>query len=84
MKKGPLYCWGNDKSLGTMHNPSADGISVIQFLYSSSILCHCIDEESKVFINIFSCNKFDAEKAKMFALRATGGNIASLHNITRK
>ena len=84
MTKGPNYVWGNDKDLGTMHDPSADGISCIQFIMSSSILCHCIDEEGKVFVNIFSCKKFDADKAQKCAEKAIGGKLVAIHNIIRK
>jgi S-adenosylmethionine/arginine decarboxylase-like enzyme len=83
MKRGPRYVWGNDKSLGTMHNPKADGISCIQFLYSSSILVHAIDELGKVFINVFSCQEFDSEKVRQFALATFGGRLAAFHNIKR-
>jgi len=84
MTRGPIYLWGNDKSLGTMHNPKADGISCIQFLYTSSITMHCIDELGKIFINVFSCQTFDADKVKEFVLDTFGGDIVSFRNIKRK
>ena len=84
MTRGPIYLWGNDKSLGTMHDPKADGISVCQFLHSSSITIHSIDEFNKVFINVFSCKNFDIEKVRKFTEENVGGTIVSLHNIKRK
>jgi S-adenosylmethionine decarboxylase len=84
MKKGPNYVWGDDNELGTMHNPKADGISCIQFLYSSSITMHCIDELQKAFLNVFSCQEFDADKVKKFAEDNIGGTVVSFHNIIRK
>jgi S-adenosylmethionine/arginine decarboxylase-like enzyme len=84
MKRGPNYVWGDDKSLGTMHNPKADGISCIQFLYTSSITIHAIDELQKVFVNIFSCHDFDAEVAKNFVLKNVGGQLASFTNLKRR
>lgn len=84
MVRGPVKIWGNNKELGTMHDPKADGLSCIQFIMTSSILCHAIDELNKVFINIFSCEEFDSDKAEKFALDWFGGKIVAKHNITRK
>jgi len=84
MKKGPIYVWGDDKSLGTMHNPKADGISCVQFLYTSSITIHALDELQKVFVNIFSCRQFDADKAMKFTMQHIGGDLARFHNIKRQ
>lgn len=83
MQRGPLYEWGSEEELAKYKNPKVDGISVCQFLYESSIVVHCIDELGKIFVNIFSCKKFDAEKAKAFCLKEWGGNIATEHNIIR-
>jgi S-adenosylmethionine/arginine decarboxylase-like enzyme len=84
MRKGPNYIWGEEKKLTAYKNPKVDGLSCIQFLYSSSIVLHAIDELGKVFINIFSCKKFDAEHAKNFAIENFGGTVVSYHNIIRK
>jgi len=83
MQRGPVYAWGDDEDLGTMHNPKADGLSCIQFLYSSSIVVHAIDELGKVFVNVFSCKNFDQEKVLRFALATFGGRVAAFHNIKR-
>ena len=85
MVKGPIYTWGAEKELGEYPSkPKFDGISCVQFLHSSSITIHALDEIGKVFVNIFSCNNFSSEKAKKFTLEHFGGNIVSQHNIIRK
>ena len=83
MKRGPNYTWGDDKDLGTMHNPKADGLSCCQFLYSSSIIVHALDELGKVFINVFSCQTFDPEKVLRFAQATFAGRVAAFHNLKR-
>lgn len=83
MKRGPIYVWGNDESLGTMHNPKADGISCVQFLYSSSITIHAIDELGKVFVNVFSCRKFDPDIVRRMVLDTFGGKIVGYHVLRR-
>lgn len=85
MKRGPIYVWGEEKQLGTHpDNPKIDGISCVQFLYSSSITIHALDELNKIFVNIFSCKEFDAEKAKDFTLETFQGDVVSFRNIVRK
>jgi S-adenosylmethionine decarboxylase len=84
MKKGPLHSWGSNTDLDAYKNPKVDGISAIQFLYTSNITVHCIEELGKVFINVFSCRNFDIEKVKSFSSKVWGGKIVSEHNIVRK
>lgn len=84
MTKGPIYLWGDNKALGTMNDPKADGISVCQFLHSSSITIHAIDEFKKVFINVFSCKSFPADTVREFAEENVGGTIVSFHVFKRK
>lgn len=63
MKKyGPLYIkrfpggelWG-------------EGYSFFQFITTSSITGHFIESDRIAFLDIFSCNRFDSKKAKLFA-----------------
>jgi S-adenosylmethionine/arginine decarboxylase-like enzyme len=42
------------------------GYSFLQFLTTSSIAGHFIDEGAIAFINIFSCKEYDAERATRF------------------
>lgn len=86
-KYAPNYIWGEEKELHKTKKKyggvKADGLSCIQFLYSSSILVHALDDIQKVFINIFSCEKFDAKKAEKFVLKTVGGKIVRADNIVR-
>ena len=88
MKRGPIYVWGKESELHTHPTGEgaikADGLSCIQFLYSSSIVIHALDEIKKVFVNIFSWNQFDVEKARKFTEEHIGGKIINVHNIVRK
>jgi S-adenosylmethionine/arginine decarboxylase-like enzyme len=86
MIRGPMYTWGGEKKDLHAHpeKPKIDGISCIQFLHSSSITIHAIDELNKVFINVFSCESFDADRVKQFALKNVGGVVVGYHNYERK
>jgi S-adenosylmethionine/arginine decarboxylase-like enzyme len=89
MKRGPVYLhmWGEEKELHKNLTGEgaikANGLSCIQFLYTSSITIHALDEIKKVFINVFSCNQFDFDKAKKFVEKNVGGKIVKMHNILR-
>jgi S-adenosylmethionine/arginine decarboxylase-like enzyme len=83
MKRGPNHMWGDDNELGTKDNPKVDGLSCVQFLYSSSITIHALDELQKVFLNVFSCKTFDSEKVKQLVEQKIGGRIVSFHDFKR-
>ena len=80
MQRGPMYTWGNNKELGKLRNPKADGLSVIQFLYESSIVVHAPDEIGKIFVTVFSCKEFDPQKVKKFTMDWFGGKFIKMHN----
>ena len=42
------------------------GVSCVQFISTSNIVIHTVDPHRKVFINIFTCKDFDAERAVTF------------------
>ena len=85
MRSGPAYSWGSVGDEGKYKDePKKDGLSHIQFLWESSIVIHALDELQKVFINVFSCKKFDSNVVKEFTLETFKGTIANEVNITRK
>ena len=45
-------------------SPHTKGTSAIQFILTSNITVHTLDELGKVFINIFSCKDFDPQIAR--------------------
>ena len=85
MRAGPEHSWGSIGDEGKYKDqPKKDGLSHIQFLWESSIVIHALDEIQKVFINVFSCKKFDSNIVKEFALETFKGTIANETNIVRK
>lgn len=88
MRRGPFHIWGEEKQLDKAKKGEgaikADGLSCVQFLYTSSITVHALDEIQKVFVNVFSCNKFDSKKAIKFTEDHIGGKLVESHTITRK
>ncbi len=43
------------------------GYSMMQFIETSSITVHLDEHDSRAFVDIFSCKKFDADAAKAFS-----------------
>lgn len=61
MKRADLHFWdyeGDDEGKRSAP-PHMKGTSAIQFIYTSNITVHTLDEYRAVYINAFSCKKFD-------------------------
>lgn len=56
----PLY-WSDFSE-----TPHLNGISGIQFIETSNVVCHALPLLNAVYINLFSCKEFDPEDASMF------------------
>jgi S-adenosylmethionine decarboxylase len=46
--------------------PHLNGISGIQFIETSNVVCHALPLLNAVYLNVFSCKEFDAEEAIKF------------------
>lgn len=47
--------------------PHLHGISAIQFIETSNVVCHCLPLLNAVYLNIFSCKEFNAHDALTFS-----------------
>ena len=63
--------------------PHTKGTSAVQFLLTSSIVIHTLDLLEAVYINIFSCKKFDNKKAEAFSRRWFQAKECRSHFIER-
>lgn len=52
------------------------GTSAVCFILTSTIVIHTLDLLGTVYVNIFSCKKFDPESAANFAQNSFQGRIA--------
>lgn len=64
-------------------SPHTKGTSAVQFILTSSIVIHTLDELGKVFINIFSCKEFNVSKAACFTKEFFTGTIIRSNKIER-
>jgi len=59
------------------------GISAVQFISTSNITVHALDDLFRVYINIFSCKDFDEIKAANFSEEYFGGLIVNRQTVLR-
>ncbi len=68
MKRGPLHFWdykGAEKEY-KVAPPHLKGISAVQFIYTSNITIHTLDDMKNLYVNIFSCKSFSMMAALNF------------------
>ena len=63
--------------------PHLKGTSAVQFISTSNITIHTLDEMRRVYLNIFSCKSFKSSVVKEVALNFFGGEIVNATAITR-
>jgi S-adenosylmethionine/arginine decarboxylase-like enzyme len=73
----PMY-WEDHSGI-----PHLDGISAIQFVETSNIVCHALPILHAVYLNVFSCKEFDPESALEFCKKYWGATSDTHTVITR-
>jgi S-adenosylmethionine/arginine decarboxylase-like enzyme len=63
--------------------PHLHGLSAIQFIETSNVVCHALPLLRAVYLNIFSCKAFDAETAKKFSVEFWKAESAVFTVVTR-
>jgi len=67
-----------------LKKPHTAGYSLVQFIETSSITGHFSELWNSAYINIFSCKKFDTEKAANFTKKFFGARRMENRVILRK
>lgn len=63
--------------------PHLVGTSAIQFIRTSNITIHTLDLLHRVYLNIFSCQEFDADAAADLCVEFFTGYVANRVEVTR-
>ena len=63
--------------------PHLKGTSAVQFISTSNITIHVLDDMKCVYLNIFSCKDFDSSGAVIFCIRFFGAGSYTQQTITR-
>lgn len=64
--------------------PHLKGTSACQFIRTSNIIVHTLDDKRVVYLNIFSCKEFDPNVVKKFCedyFKGTTVNMTSLNRL---
>jgi S-adenosylmethionine/arginine decarboxylase-like enzyme len=79
MERAQLHFWDYEGYPADYNKAPAHlkGISAVQFIKTSSVVIHTLDDLHKVFVNIFSCKDFDRKKATTFTAKFFKGKVAS-------
>jgi S-adenosylmethionine/arginine decarboxylase-like enzyme len=64
-------------------DPKTQGTSAVQFITTSNVTIHCLDQLGKVFVNVFSCKEFSSGAAEAIAVLYFGGRVANRVEVTR-
>lgn len=59
------------------------GTSAVQFIKTSNITIHALDEMKRFYLNVFSCKPFDARAVVDFTRDWTCGKVVNVISLTR-
>ncbi len=85
MKREDLHFW-DDEGLSEedrQTSPHTQGTSAVQFILTSSIVIHTLDQLKAVYINIFSCKEYDPKVAEKFSVEWFGATECSARFLDR-
>ena len=64
-------------------SPHTQGTSAVQFILTSSIVIHALDQLKSVYVNMFSCKNFDPTLAEKFTVEWFGAGHCRARFIER-
>lgn len=73
----PLF-WEDHSRIPHLH-----GLSAIQFIETSNVVCHALPLLRAVYLNIFSCKTFETEAAQQFSMTFWKASTAVTTVVTR-
>ena len=71
MQREDLHFWDDVgvREEDKQTSPHTQGTSAVQFILTSSIVIHALDQMKAVYINIFSCKVYDPKVAEEFSVK---------------
>lgn len=86
MQRCELFWWDDEGLPPEEHQtePHLKGTSAVQFIMTSNLTIHTLDILKSVYLNLFSCKDFDADKTAEFSRKFFGGEIVASTVVDRK
>ena len=85
MQREDLHFWDDEgiPEEDKQTSPHTQGTSAVQFILTSSIVIHTLDQLRAVYINIFSCKGYDPIVAEKFSAEWFGAKECSARVLDR-
>jgi S-adenosylmethionine/arginine decarboxylase-like enzyme len=85
MQREDLHFWDDEgvSEEDKQTSPPTQGTSAVQFILTSSIVIHTLDQLRAVYINIFSCKAYDPKVAEQFSVEWFGATDCSARFLDR-
>jgi len=85
MQREDLHFWDDEgvSEDDKQTSPHTQGTSAVQFILTSSIVIHTLDQLKAVYINIFSCKEYDPNVAEKFSVEWFGATESSARFLDR-
>lgn len=84
LERADLHFWDYDDPAERDAAPShLRGVSAVQFVTTSTVVVHTLDDSRQVLINVFGCGEVDSAVVERVAVGHFGGRVASVHSIGR-
>ena len=85
MQREDLHFWDDEgvPEKDKQTSPHTQGTSAVQFILTSSIVIHTLDQLGAVYINIFSCKEYDPKVAEKFSVEWFGATDCSARFLDR-
>ena len=64
--------------------PHLKGSSLVQFIQTSNVTVHALDDLKAVYVDLFSCGEYDSKKAADFIAEYFKGEIVTFNEVIRK
>jgi S-adenosylmethionine decarboxylase len=77
-RHGEPVFWEDHSNIPHLH-----GLSGIQFIETSNVVCHALPLLKAVYLNIFSCKDFDTEAAKRLSVEFWKASYCVFNVVTR-
>jgi len=85
MKREALHFWdyeGDPRSYRKAP-PHLKGTSAVQFISTSNITVHVLDDLKKVYVNVFSCKEFNSHNVADFCEGFFKGELVTMQTVRR-
>ncbi len=85
MEREELHFWDYEDDLAGYNAAPAHlkGISAVQFIKTSSIVVHTLDDLKGVFIDLFSCKDYDPNVVRSVVEAHFGGTVRHMNTFQR-